>query len=58
MGKEDGLGVESHTGRGAIASAFSRAYKETFTLTYVTGRTVKIGAYLARLGMRCIQRPD
>lgn len=58
VGKEDGLGVESHTGRGAIASAFSRAYTETFTLTYVTGRTVKIGAYLARLGMRCIQRPD
>ncbi|KAK9134330.1 hypothetical protein Syun_013660 [Stephania yunnanensis] len=58
VGKEDGLGVENLTGSGAIASAFSRAYKETFTLTYVTGRTVGIGAYLARLGMRCIQRLD
>ncbi|KAF8411504.1 hypothetical protein HHK36_004056 [Tetracentron sinense] len=58
VGKEDGLGVESLTGSGAIAGAYSRAYKETFTLTYVTGRTVGIGAYLARLGMRCIQRLD
>ncbi|PRQ21506.1 putative ligase [Rosa chinensis] len=58
VGKEDGLGVESLTGSGAIAGAYSRAYMETFTLTYVTGRTVGIGAYLARLGMRCIQRLD
>jgi acetyl-CoA carboxylase/biotin carboxylase 1 len=58
VGKEDGLGVENLTGSGAIAGAYSRAYKETFTLTYVTGRTVGIGAYLARLGMRCIQRLD
>ncbi|KAL2894342.1 Acetyl-CoA carboxylase 1 [Bienertia sinuspersici] len=58
VGKEDGLGVENLSGSGAIASAYSRAYKETFTLTFVTGRTVGIGAYLARLGMRCIQRLD
>ncbi|KAL5982106.1 acetyl-coenzyme-A carboxylase [Asimina triloba] len=58
VGKEDGLGVENLTGSGAIAGAYSRAYEETFTLTYVTGRTVGIGAYLARLGMRCIQRLD
>lgn len=58
VGNEDGLGVENLTGSGAIAGAYSRAYKETFTLTYVTGRTVGIGAYLARLGMRCIQRLD
>ncbi|KAK4742079.1 hypothetical protein SAY87_000080 [Trapa incisa] len=58
VGKEDGLGVENLSGSGAIASAYSRAYKETFTLTYVTGQTVGIGAYLARLGMRCIQRLD
>ncbi|XP_047324007.1 acetyl-CoA carboxylase 1-like [Impatiens glandulifera] len=58
VGKEEGLGVENLTGSGAIAGAYSRAYKETFTLTYVTGRTVGIGAYLARLGMRCIQRLD
>ncbi|ERM94222.1 hypothetical protein AMTR_s00010p00206450 [Amborella trichopoda] len=58
VGKEDGLGAENLTGSGAIAGAYSRAYRETFTLTYVTGRTVGIGAYLARLGMRCIQRLD
>ncbi|KNA10199.1 hypothetical protein SOVF_146610, partial [Spinacia oleracea] len=58
VGKEDGLGVENLSGSGAIASAYSRAYKETFTLTFVTSRTVGIGAYLARLGMRCIQRLD
>eukprot|EP01018_Ginkgo_biloba_P038670 Gb_33780 [translate_table: standard] len=58
IGKEDGLGVENLSGSGAIAGAYSRAYRETFTLTYVTGRTVGIGAYLARLGMRCIQRLD
>lgn len=58
IGLEDGLGTENLSGSGAIAGAFSRAYKETFTLTYVSGRTVGIGAYLARLGMRCIQRSD
>ncbi|BBN00335.1 acetyl-CoA carboxylase / biotin carboxylase 1 [Marchantia polymorpha subsp. ruderalis] len=58
IGKEDGLGVENLSGSGAIAGAYSRAYQETFTLTYVSGRTVGIGAYLARLGMRCIQRSD
>ncbi|KAJ8423614.1 hypothetical protein Cgig2_015703 [Carnegiea gigantea] len=56
--KEDGLGVENLSGSGAIAGAYSRAYKETFTLTFVTGRTVGIGAYLACLGMQCIQRLD
>ncbi|CAO2034081.1 unnamed protein product [Urochloa humidicola] len=58
VGKEDGLGVENIHGSAAIASAYSRAYEETFTLTFVTGRTVGIGAYLARLGIRCIQRLD
>ncbi|KAH9617543.1 hypothetical protein KSS87_000856 [Heliosperma pusillum] len=58
VGSEDGLGVENLSGSGAIAGAYSRAYNETFTLTYVTGRSVGIGAYLARLGMRCIQRVD
>ncbi|XP_078444869.1 acetyl-CoA carboxylase 1-like [Wolffia australiana] len=58
IGKDDDLGVENLSGSGAIAGAYSRAYKETFTLTYVSGRTVGIGAYLARLGMRCIQRVD
>lgn len=58
IGADDGLGVENLSGSGAIAGAFSRAYRETFTLTFVTGRTVGIGAYLARLGIRCIQRED
>ncbi|KAL9247543.1 hypothetical protein vseg_020966 [Gypsophila vaccaria] len=58
VGKQDGLGVENLSGSGAIAGAYARAYQETFTLTYVTGRSVGIGAYLARLGMRCIQRVD
>ncbi|EOA39468.1 hypothetical protein CARUB_v10008063mg [Capsella rubella] len=58
VGKEDGIGVENLTGSGAIAGAYSRAYNETFTLTFVSGRSVGIGAYLARLGMRCIQRVD
>ena len=39
-----------------IAGETSLAYDEIFTLTYVTGRTVGIGAYLARLGQRVIQK--
>lgn len=59
VGAEDGIGVECLSGSAAIASSFSKAYAEgAFTLTYVTGRTVGIGAYLARLGIRCIQRQD
>ena len=59
IGAEDGLGVECLSGSAAIASAFSRAYAELpLTLTFVSGRTVGIGAYLARLGVRCIQRVD
>jgi hypothetical protein len=36
----------------------SRAWREGFTITLVSGRTVGIGAYLARLGRRCVQRAD
>ena len=35
-------------GSGLIAGETSRAYDETFTLSYVTGRSVGIGAYLNR----------
>jgi len=35
-----------------------RAWREGFTITLVSGRTVGIGAYLARLGRRCVQRVD
>jgi len=38
-----------------IAGETSRAYEETFTLSYVTGRSIGIGAYLNRLGQRNIQ---
>lgn len=58
VGLEDGLGVECLSGSGAIAGAYARAFKEGFTLTLVSGRTVGIGAYLARLGRRCVQRAD
>ncbi|PSC75189.1 acetyl-carboxylase 1-like [Micractinium conductrix] len=58
VGLEDGLGVECLSGSGAIASAYCRAFREGFTLTLVSGRTVGIGAYLARLGRRCVQRED
>lgn len=58
VGLEDGLGVECLSGSGAIASAYCRAFREGFTVTLVSGRTVGIGAYLARLGRRCVQRED
>ena len=52
IGSEDGLGVECLSGSGVIASTFARAFREGFTITLVNGRTVGIGAYLARLGRR------
>ncbi|ETO23976.1 acetyl-CoA carboxylase [Reticulomyxa filosa] len=53
-----GIGVENLSGSGLIAGSTSRAYASTFTLSYVTGRSVGIGAYLVRLGQRVIQRSD
>jgi len=50
-----GIGVENLQGSGLIAGETSRAYHEVFTLSYVTGRSVGIGAYLNRLGQRTIQ---
>jgi len=50
-----GIGVENLQGSGLIAGETSRAYNEIFTLSYVTGRSVGIGAYLNRLGQRVIQ---
>lgn len=55
VGMEDGLGVECLRGSGLIAGATSRAYKDIFTITLVTCRSVGIGAYLVRLGQRSIQ---
>ena len=53
VGQEDGLGVECLSGSGSIAAAYSRAFQEGLTITYVSSRTVGIGAYLARLGRCC-----
>mmetsp|Transcript_96126 Transcript_96126/g.215116 ORF Transcript_96126/g.215116 Transcript_96126/m.215116 type:complete len:642 (-) Transcript_96126:42-1967(-) len=50
-----GIGVENLRGSGLIAGETSRAYNEVFTLSYITGRSVGIGAYLNRLGQRTIQ---
>lgn len=56
VGAEHGIGVENLMGSGLIAGETSRAYEETFTITYVTARSVGIGAYLVRLGQRVIQK--
>merc|ERR1712127_338719 len=55
IGTSHGIGVENLQGSGKIAGETSRAYDEIFTLSYVTGRSVGIGAYLVRLGQRIIQ---
>ncbi|CAJ1399376.1 unnamed protein product [Effrenium voratum] len=55
---EGGIGVENLQGSGLIAGETSRAYNDIFTLSYVTGRSVGIGAYLNRLGQRVIQSVD
>jgi acetyl-CoA carboxylase/biotin carboxylase 1 len=55
IGTSEGIGVENLQGSGKIAGETSRAYNEIFTLSYVTGRSVGIGAYLVRLGQRVIQ---
>eukprot|EP00164_Ancoracysta_twista_P001343 GFYU01001751.1.p1 GENE.GFYU01001751.1~~GFYU01001751.1.p1 ORF type:complete len:1896 (-),score=731.34 GFYU01001751.1:229-5760(-) len=56
IGLKNDLGVENLRGSGMIAGETSKACEEIFTVTYVTGRTVGIGAYLARLGQRVIQK--
>ena len=56
IGTQHGIGVENLQGSGMIAGETSRAYDEIFTLSYVTGRSVGIGAYLVRLGQRIIQQ--
>jgi len=56
IGASEGLGVENLSGSGLIAGETSQAYEDIYTLTVVTGRSVGIGAYLARLGQRVIQK--
>jgi len=53
-----GLGVECLQGSGTIATATSEAYASVCTLTYVTARSVGIGAYVSRLSHRIIQHQD
>jgi acetyl-CoA carboxylase/biotin carboxylase 1 len=55
IGIKDGIGVENLRGSGLIAGETSRAYQDVFTISYVSSRTVGIGAYLVRLGQRIIQ---
>lgn len=55
IGTAHGIGVENLRGSGTIAGETARAYDDTFTLSYITGRSVGIGAYLVRLGQRTIQ---
>jgi len=52
----DGIGVENLRGSGKIAGGTCRAYDDIFTLTFVSGTAVGIGAYLVRLGQRAIQK--
>ena len=56
IGKDHGIGVENLQGSGMIAGETARAYRDTFTLSYISGRCVGIGAYLVRLGQRTIQK--
>ncbi|KJH43390.1 carboxyl transferase domain protein [Dictyocaulus viviparus] len=49
------IGVENLQGSGLIAGETSAAYDEVPTYCLVTGRTVGIGAYTARLAHRIVQ---
>lgn len=41
-----------------MCQSLQNTRREGYTATLVSGRTVGIGAYLARLGRRCVQRAD
>jgi len=49
------LGMANLMGSGLIARETAKAYKNVVTISYVTARTVGIGAYLVRLAQRIIQ---
>jgi len=55
---EYGMGVENLSYSAEIARQMARMYEAIPTLTYVTGRAVGIGAYLARLGGRVVQKSN
>jgi hypothetical protein len=58
IGTGHGLGVENLMGSGLIVGESSAAHDETFALTYVTARSVGIGANLVRLGQQVTQEED
>lgn len=51
----ENIGVENLQGSGLIAGETSAAYNEVPTYCFVTGRSVGIGAYTARLAHRIVQ---
>ncbi|GMT36213.1 hypothetical protein PFISCL1PPCAC_27510 [Pristionchus fissidentatus] len=53
--KTEMIGVENLQGSGLIAGETSAAYDEVPTYCFVTGRSVGIGAYTARLAHRIVQ---
>ena len=53
-----GIGVENLSWSGAMAREMVMTREVCFTLSYVTGRSVGIGAYLNKLGERIIQKND
>lgn len=55
FGLRNDIGVENLQGSGMIAGDTAKAYREIFTITLISCRSVGIGAYLARLGQRVVQ---
>lgn len=51
-----GSGSENLAYSGLVAKETSDAYDDIFYLSYVTGRSVGIGAYINKLGQRIIQK--
>jgi biotin carboxylase/acetyl-CoA carboxylase carboxyltransferase component/biotin carboxyl carrier protein len=51
-------GVVTLDGSALLVSEMARARKEIMTITFVVNRTVGVGAYLARLSERIVQRSD
>lgn len=56
IGRAKALGVENLRYSGLIAREASQSYEDIFTLTYVMGLNVGIGAYISRLAVRIIQK--
>lgn len=54
--KNDVTSADVLNGSGEIAAETVRTYRDTMILTYVTGRSVGIGAYVSRMSGRIIQK--